>query len=69
MTDREKDAEILVLRHQLAVLERRLAGKRVRFTAADRALLAVLLTGCLPVRCGGCGCWCGRTQYCAGTGI
>ncbi|MDL4817396.1 integrase core domain-containing protein [Actinomadura opuntiae] len=43
MTEREKDAEILVLRHHIAVLARRLAGKRVRFTAADRALLAALL--------------------------
>ncbi|GAA0269539.1 hypothetical protein GCM10009527_077230 [Actinomadura nitritigenes] len=43
MTDREKDAEILVLRHQIAVLERQLTGKRVRFTAVDRALLAALL--------------------------
>ena len=67
MTDREKDAEILVLRHQIVVLERQLAGKRVRFTAADRALLAALLHRCLPARCGGCGCWCGRTQCCAGT--
>ncbi|WP_207938702.1 hypothetical protein [Actinomadura darangshiensis] len=45
MTDREKDTEILVLRHQITVLERQLAGKRVRFTAADRALLAALLHG------------------------
>jgi hypothetical protein len=43
MTDREKDTEILVLRHQVAVLERQLAGTRVRFTASDRALLAALL--------------------------
>lgn len=42
LTEREKDADILVLRHQIAVLERRPAGKRVRFTAADRALLAAL---------------------------
>jgi hypothetical protein len=39
----QKDTEILVLRHQIAVLERRLAGTRVRFTAPDRALLAALL--------------------------
>ena len=43
MTDREKDAEILVLRHQIAVLERQLDGERVRFTVPDRALLAALL--------------------------
>ncbi|MFB4295172.1 hypothetical protein [Actinomadura sp. NTSP31] len=43
MTDREQEAEIPVLRHQVAVLERQLAGKRVRFTASDRALPAALL--------------------------
>ena len=43
MTDREKDTEIMVLRHQITVLERQLAGTRVRFTAPDRALLAALL--------------------------
>jgi hypothetical protein len=48
MTDREKDAEILVLRHRLAVLERRLGGKRARFTAADQALLAAPLCRFAP---------------------
>src|SRR5215211_4812892 len=43
MSDRDKDAEILVLRHQITVLERQLHGEKVRFTAADRALLAALL--------------------------
>ncbi|WP_205719205.1 hypothetical protein [Actinomadura geliboluensis] len=43
MTDRDKDAEILVLRHQITVLERQLDGARVRFTVPDRALLAALL--------------------------
>jgi putative transposase len=43
MPDRDKDTEILVLRHQIAVLERQLAGKRVRFTTAGRALVAALL--------------------------
>jgi putative transposase len=43
MSDRAKDAEILALRHQLAVLERQLHGQRVRFAQFDRALLAALL--------------------------
>jgi putative transposase len=40
-----KDAEILVLRHQLAVLYRQVA--RPRFTWSDRALVA-LLAGLVP---------------------
>ncbi|MDX3771538.1 hypothetical protein OG963_42825 [Streptomyces sp. NBC_01707] len=43
MSDREKDAEILALRHQITVLERQLGEKRVRFTLKDRAFLAALL--------------------------
>jgi putative transposase len=43
MTDREKDAEFLVLWHQITVLERQLDGTRVWFTGPDRALLAALL--------------------------
>lgn len=43
MSDRDKDAEILVLRHQIMVLERQLGGERVRFTRIDRAWLAALL--------------------------
>ncbi|MGW7694475.1 hypothetical protein ACWGMA_37460 [Streptomyces asiaticus] len=43
MSDRDKDAEILALRHQITVLERQLGGARVRFTASDRAFLAALL--------------------------
>jgi transposase InsO family protein len=45
MTERDKDAEILALRHQIAVLERQLNGKRVGFTAGDRAFLSALLNG------------------------
>jgi putative transposase len=42
-SDRDKDLEILALRHQIAVLERQLGGKKVRLTLPDRALLAALL--------------------------
>jgi putative transposase len=47
-SDRDKDAEILALRHQVTVLERRLSGTRVRFTAPDRAFLAALLHRLTP---------------------
>nr|CEL18042.1 hypothetical protein [Kibdelosporangium sp. MJ126-NF4]CTQ90730.1 hypothetical protein [Kibdelosporangium sp. MJ126-NF4] len=41
--DRDKDIEILVLQHQIAVLQRQLGGSRVRFSPADRALFAAFL--------------------------
>nr|WP_007512700.1 hypothetical protein [Pseudofrankia saprophytica] len=41
--DRDKDIEILTLRHQIAVLYRQLDGQRIQFQPADRALLAALL--------------------------
>jgi transposase InsO family protein len=43
MSDHDKDAEILVLRHQISVLQRQLVPDTVRFAAADRAFLAALL--------------------------
>ncbi|WP_034090704.1 integrase core domain-containing protein [Streptacidiphilus albus] len=43
MSDREKDIEILALRHHITVLERQLNGQQVRFHAIDRAFLASLL--------------------------
>ncbi|MFG1812028.1 helix-turn-helix domain-containing protein [Streptomyces sp. NPDC049040] len=45
MTDRDKDTEILALRHQIAVLQRQLNGQRVRFATSDRAFLAAILHG------------------------
>jgi putative transposase len=43
MSSRDKDTEILALRHQLSVLQRQLGPNRARFTPGDRALLAALL--------------------------
>lgn len=43
MSDRDKDAEILALRHQITVLQRQLHGERIRLTWPHRALLAALL--------------------------
>src|SRR2546423_11041425 len=43
MSDRAKDAEILALRHQIGVLQRQLHGGKVRFTPAQRALLAAMM--------------------------
>ncbi len=43
MSDRDKDAQILALRHQLTVLQRQLGPQRVRFTGSDRVALAALL--------------------------
>jgi putative transposase len=43
MSDRDKDVEILALRHQLTVLQRQLGTEKVRFDASDRAFLAALL--------------------------
>lgn len=41
--DRDKDVEILVLRHQITILQRQLGTARPRFSPADRAFLAALL--------------------------
>ena len=43
MSDHDKDTEILVLGHQITVLQRQLAPHKIQFNAADRAFLAALL--------------------------
>jgi hypothetical protein len=69
ISDRDKNIEILALRHQITVLERQLGNERVRFTPSDRAFLAALLHR-LPVDVSAeCGYWCARTRCCAGTAI
>jgi hypothetical protein len=47
-SDAAKDAEILVLRHQLAVLQRQV--RRPRVTWADRAIIAALALRLPPAR-------------------
>jgi hypothetical protein len=69
MSDRDKDAEILALRHQIMVLERHLHGDRVRFTWADRAWLAALLHPLPRTVLRHLRHWCARRRCCAGTGI
>ena len=64
MSDRDKDSEILALRHQIGVLERQLGGDRVRFARSDRVFLAALLHR-LPTAASDC--WCAPTRCCAGT--
>ena len=43
VSDRDKDVEIIVLRHQIAVLQRQLGTTRPRFSPGDRAFPAALL--------------------------
>ena len=43
-SNRDKNIEILALRHRLAVLQRNLNGRRVQFTSANWAFFAVLLS-------------------------
>ena len=62
-SDTSKEIEILVLRHQLAVLQRRTPRPRMSWT--DRALIAAL-TRLLPVP-DASGCSSPRPPSCAGT--
>src|SRR5271169_5717609 len=59
-------AEILILRHQLAVLQRR-QPRRPHLTWADRALLAALLSVIPKARRQGLRLLVTRTRSCAGT--
>jgi hypothetical protein len=69
MGDRDKDIEILALRHQITVLERQLHGDKPQFTPADRAFLAALLHRPPVTCCTASGCWSAPTPSCAGTAI
>ena len=69
MSSRDKDAEILALRHQLLVLQRQLSPDRVRFTPGDRALLAALLHQIPRDVLKRLHLWCARIPYSAGTAM
>jgi hypothetical protein len=69
MGDRDKDAEILALRHQITVLERQLHGERVRFTPSIGPCLPHCYTGYPATYCVACGCWYARRLCFAGTVI
>ena len=43
MSDGDKDLKMLVLRNQLAIIQRQLGRSRPAFTGADRAFVAALL--------------------------
>jgi putative transposase len=43
MSNRDKDAEILALRHQVAILQRQLGPSKAKFAPEDRVFLAALL--------------------------
>jgi putative transposase len=60
MSDRDKDTEILVLRHEIAILQRQLGAQRPRFDPGDRVLLAARQHR-LP-KCSGLGVRAGRVR-------
>jgi putative transposase len=66
-SDRDKDVEILALRHQITVLQRSWAPRRCGWTGLTGRSGRPYYTGRHATCCVGCGCWCSRTLSCAGT--
>ncbi|WP_327048362.1 hypothetical protein OG320_11080 [Microbispora sp. NBC_01189] len=70
MGDRDKDVEILALRHQITVLERQLGvGARARFAPEERPSSPPSWRRCPATSCATCGSSSGPTPSCAGTVI
>jgi hypothetical protein len=67
MSSRDKDAEILALRHQFLVLQRQLGPGRVRFTTGAGHCWRRCCTGSRGTCLSGCTWWCVRIPCCAGT--
>jgi hypothetical protein len=66
MTDRDKDAEIMALRHQIMILQRRLHGQRIRFTPRTGRCSPHCCTDS-PAPCyARSGCWYAPRPSCAG---
>jgi hypothetical protein len=67
-SDRDKDAEILALRHQITLLERQLSGSESCSIRGTGFSWQPCCTTSRIRRCAGYDCWYARTRYCAGTG-
>ena len=67
MSDRDKDVEILALRHQLTVLQRQLGQDRSRFARTTARSWPPCSTTSRGTCSAGSGCWYGRRRCCAGT--
>jgi hypothetical protein len=66
MTDREKDIEILALRHQLTILQRQLGDQRPQLRPEDRASSPLSLRRWPAQLCADSDCWSAPTQSCGG---
>jgi hypothetical protein len=69
MSDRDKVVEILVLRHQLAVLQRQLGPSRRASLVPIVRSCPLCSCSCLEVYCVAYSSWSVRTPCCDGTGI